>query len=463
MIKKANTPNCILQGQQLPEYPLTSVGVLVYNATDSGSRTIAEIAPVSNFCMLRKEGDIMYSLLQILLALALMIILLHKKIHISYAVLAATAVLFVLSGPIPAHLGNALYRTVCSWTTWNMVFTLYLVMCLEYILRTSGILKNFTLAAGNLFHDNRIVLGFMPAFLGFLPSLGGAIFSAPLVQEAAEPYRLSPEKKTAINYWFRHVWEFSNPILPSMLLAASFTAIPIGQIVSHQFVLSFAAIFIGAVVLMRGPEFQTDGAAIAPPTGNERTEQLKAVLLAIGPILLNVFLVTVCNLNTTLSMLLIVTMLALLLRYTPKQYLAMFRDALNMPIINSILAILFFQGMLYATGTIDNLIQFFQASGIPASAVVYLTAFFMGLLTGLPQGFAAIAFPLILPMLGPGNLDALALTYICGLTGTMLSPAHLCLIVTVEYFHSGLFSSLKPIVVAQLLLLGFTFLWMTVF
>lgn len=107
-----------------------------------------------------------------------------------------------------------------------MVFTLYLVMCLEYILRTSGILKIFTLAAGNLFHDNRIVLGFMPAFLGFLPSLGGAIFSAPLVQEAAEPYQLSPEKKTAINYWFRHVWEFSNPILPSMLLAASFTGDP---------------------------------------------------------------------------------------------------------------------------------------------------------------------------------------------------------------------------------------------
>ena len=160
---------------------------------------------------------------------------------------------------------------------------------------------------------------------------------------------------------------------------------------------------------------------------NSRKEQLRAVVFAIGPILLNVFLVTVCNMNTTLSMLLVVALLGILLRFTPKQWITMCRDALHFPIITSILAILFFQGMLYATGTIDELIAFFQASGISASAVVYLTAFFMGLLTGLPQGFAAIAFPLILPMLGPGNLDALAITYICGLTGVMLSPACACL------------------------------------
>ena len=99
----------------------------------------------------------MYALFQIVLSLALMIALLNKRIPISYAVLAATLVLFVLSGLVPSHLGEALYSTAVSFTTWNMVFTLYLVMCLEYILRTSGILKNFTQAAGNLFHDNRIV------------------------------------------------------------------------------------------------------------------------------------------------------------------------------------------------------------------------------------------------------------------------------------------------------------------
>lgn len=405
----------------------------------------------------------MESLLQILLALALMVVLLRKRIHISYAVLAATAVLFLLSGCIPSYLGQALYRTAVSWTTWNMVFTLYLVMCLEYLLRTSGILKNFTQAAGNLFRDNRIVLGFMPAFLGFLPSLGGAIFSAPMVEEAAQSYHLSPEHKTAINYWFRHIWEFCNPILPSMLLAASFTAIPVGKIVSHQFVISLAAIFIGAVILLRGKAFHTTEKADFPEiTAESKKEQFRAVILAIGPVLFNVFLVTVCNMNTSFSMLLIMMLMILLLRYTPAQCLTMLRDALNMPIINSILAILFFQGMLYATGTIEHLIAFFQSSGISASAVIYLTAFFMGLLTGLPQGFAAIAFPLIVPMLGP-NLDVLSLTYICGLTGVMLSPAHLCLIVTTEYFHSGLFGSVKPVAVAQFLLLAFTFIWMTLF
>ncbi len=405
----------------------------------------------------------MHAFLQICISLFLMIVMLQKRIPITHAMLAASAALFALSGLVPAHLKDALYSTVVSFTTWNMVLTLYLVMCLEYILRTSGILKNFTQAAGTLFHDNRIVLAAMPAFLGFLPSLGGAIFSAPMVEEAAQPYGLSPEKKTAINYWFRHVWEFCNPILPSLLLASSFTAIPIGKIVGHQWIMSFAAIVIGAVLLLRDKKFDITMQSTPVSDQNSRKEQLRAVVFAIGPILLNVFLVTVCNMNTTLSMLLVVALLGILLRFTPKQWITMCRDALHFPIITSILAILFFQGMLYATGTIDELIAFFQASGISASAVVYLTAFFMGLLTGLPQGFAAIAFPLILPMLGPGNLDALAITYICGLTGVMLSPAHLCLLVTVEYFHSSLFGSLKPAAIAQCFLLIFCFIWMTIF
>ncbi len=404
----------------------------------------------------------MSALLQILLALLLMIVLLRKRIHISYAALAAALLLFALSGFHPAQFGQALYSTLVSWTTWDMVFTLFFVMCLEHILRTSGILKNFTQAAGNLFHDNRIVLGFMPAFLGFLPSLGGAIFSAPMVEEAARPYRLTPERKTAINYWFRHVWEFSNPILPSLLLAATLTGIPVGKMISHQFVLSFAAIAIGAVIMLHGAQFQPSGetaSASADTESADKKDQLKAVVLALGPILLNVFLVTVCHFNTTLSMLLIVLLLTVILRYKPLQWVNMLRDGLNMPIITSILAILFFQGMLYATGTIDGLIVFFQESGIPAAAVVYLTAFFMGMLTGLSQGVVAIAFPLLVPLLGP-NLDAVALTLICGLTGTMLSPAHLCLIMTVEYFHASMFATLKPVAIAQFILLAFAFAWM---
>lgn len=416
----------------------------------------------------------MSAFVHILLALILMILLLRKRIHISYAALAAALLLFVLSGMQPSHLGEALYHTLASWTTWDMVFTLFFVMCLEHILRTSGILKDFTVAVSSLFHDNRIVLAFLPAFLGFLPSLGGAIFSAPMVEEAARPYQLTPERKTAINYWFRHVWEFSNPILPSLLLAATLTGIPIGLMIRHQFVLSFAAIAIGAVVMLRGAQFQPSkeagtesgkksatevAAASAVQAPDNQRKHLRAVLLAIGPILLNVLLVTIAHLNTTLSMLLIVLLLTAILHYRPLQWLNMLRDGLNLPIITSILSILFFQGMLYATGTIDGLIVFFQESGIPAAAVVYLTAFFMGLLTGLSQGVVAIAFPLLVPLLGP-NLDAVALTLLCGLTGTMLSPAHLCLIMTVEYFHASLLGTLKPVAIAQFSLLAFAFAWM---
>lgn len=60
----------------------------------------------------------------------------------------------------------------------------------------------------------------MPAFLGLLPSLGGARFSAPIVQEASEGIAVDDEQKSAINLWFRHIFEFSNPLMPGVILAA---------------------------------------------------------------------------------------------------------------------------------------------------------------------------------------------------------------------------------------------------
>ena len=66
--------------------------------------------------------------------------------------------------------------------------------------------------------SDKTSFGGMPAFLGFLPSLGGALFSAPMVENASRRYDMTPEQKTAINYWFRHIWEFANPIMPGLLL-----------------------------------------------------------------------------------------------------------------------------------------------------------------------------------------------------------------------------------------------------
>ena len=61
-------------------------------------------------------------------------------------------------------------------------------------------------------------------------------------------------------------------------------------------------------------------------------------------------------------------------------------------------------------------------------------------LTGVNQAFVAIAFPLLVPIIGQGNPDMwlLAFAYVSGFVGILLSPAHLCLALTADYFKAPL-------------------------
>ena len=151
----------------------------------------------------------------VILALALLIImvLLRRHVPIGPAILAAGFFIWATTAPQFHYLPDALYTTLTSARTYDLILALYFVMCLEIELRTG--------------------VAIMPAFLGLLPSLGGARFSAPIVEGAAKNLGLTAEHKANINFWFRHIFEFSSPIIPGMLMACSIANIPFSQLLRH--------------------------------------------------------------------------------------------------------------------------------------------------------------------------------------------------------------------------------------
>ena len=64
--------------------------------------------------------------------------------------------------------------------------------------------------------------------IGLLPMIGGAMFSAPMVEEASQGLNVSRERKTFVNYWFRHSLETIFPLYPSLVLAAGLIIIMFG-------------------------------------------------------------------------------------------------------------------------------------------------------------------------------------------------------------------------------------------
>jgi hypothetical protein len=105
--------------------------------------------------------------------------------------------------------------------------------------------------------------------------------------------------------------------------------------------------------------------------------------------------------------------------------------------------VLIFKFMLGASGLLPVAGDELMDSGIPPVVAVALLPFVAGLVTGIALGFTGTAFPLVVGLLhaegsGLTPLATLFLAYGFGYMGMMLSPVHLCLLVTRDYYGSRL-------------------------
>jgi hypothetical protein len=73
--------------------------------------------------------------------------------------------------------------------------------------------------------------------------------------------------------------------------------------------------------------------------------------------------------------------------------------------------------------------------------VLFALPFLAGLLTGVVQAYVAIIFPLILPLITAGgniNMPLLSFAFISGYCGVLISPVHLCYLLTCDYFETDI-------------------------
>lgn len=407
----------------------------------------------------------MQSVAIILIVLCTVVVLLHRKVEIGHAMLAGSVILTVMTLSSPLLFFGSVVKTGQHSNTWEILIALYFVMCLEYQLRTSGLLDKVMAAARRKLISDKFLLAGMPAFLGFLPSLGGAVFSAPMVENASRSYDMTPEQKTAVNYWFRHVWEYVNPIMPGLLLTGQITRIPLPDLIQSMAIFVVAAIVIGWVVCLAGIKKKTtsqsddkseDSTVEAPSNG------LNPILWTAGPILFNIFLVVFFHLAASVSMAIVVLLMALVLRQHTADIMAMLRHGMDRKLLWGIASILLFQQVLQDTGVLSGVVKMLETYGISALIVAGVLAFAGGILTGTSGGFVALSMPVIVAM-SPGDLVAVSVGFVMGTAGQMLSPMHLCLLVSLRYFGADFARSMIPVAIMQVLMFGVLFLRYGVF
>jgi len=126
-----------------------------------------------------------------------------------------------------------------------------------------------------------------------------------------------------------------------------------------------------------------------------------------------------------------------------------------------VLSIMAFQRVLKETDAGAAMGQELQAMNVAVVVVVAALPFISGVVTGLAIGFVGISFPIIHDMVTASDADPMAASYMvlaygCGHIGMMLTPLHVCHVVSNRYFETPFAPVYKRIVPAACIMLALT-------
>jgi hypothetical protein len=299
-------------------------------------------------------------------------------------------------------------------------------MSLSAIFSQIGYLKDMERAIRELFPKAKYSLAMLPALIGLMPMPAGALVSAPMIEEVANKLNLKPEEKTLVNYWFRHVWEFSWPMYQSIIIASAVIGIAVREISIKLFPLTLIMIFLGYLFMLRPIKDENS------KVGN-RKEGLKLLFKATYPILVIILISIVLGYDMVYGAF-IGVLSAALPNFKNLSKKDVLKQGLQPKIIFLLIGVMYFKHILETTGAVEALPNAILELNLPVILIILLTPFLVGLMTGISFAYVGMTFPLLLPFFT--SFDKIALAYLGGYMGILFSPVHLCLVFSSEYYRA---------------------------
>jgi uncharacterized protein len=384
------------------------------------------------------------------LATLVLILVVPRRVPLWASFLAGCVILPLLSG-----IGFA-----GSWELWKRAVTsadtlLFTAVCagvfvLSSILTHGGHLAALCDFASAVVPSRRIRAAVMPALVGLVPMPGGAVVSAPLIERSLRGADVSPTDKNLINYWFRHVWEVSWPLYPSVLLAVGYVHGDESRFFMAQASLTLLLAVAGYLALLRRvPAEGPDGVlAPRPPMAHARAALPLLVMIAL-PIFVRVLGTTPAHGLILGNLVAIAVAILTTIHFPGLKEVPFDRRIWSMTALA--LLVKAFGDLVSSTGASADIAGLIRDSGLPFEVALVLLPFVIGFASGATLTFVTVAFPILLPS---GGLPWVVLAYAGGFIGYLTSPVHMCLVLSTRYFNSKLVSAYSRLAIPLLAFLA---------
>ncbi len=359
------------------------------------------------------------SILTIICSLVVLIIMQKFTKNIILAILGAVGTIILFRFDLNALFG-AFIIPLQDLDLYKLLGTVFFIYLFSNALDLSGDAKRFAASSKALF-DDRTSMAFMPMMIGFLPMPGGAMFTAPIVKMIGDEEGFSNDYMMVINYWFRHVVEFFWPVYPAFYILTALVGIELAP-----FSISMVPVFLIATLsgwlMFNG--FRMPRVKKATP------KELKGLWIVFFVVLTGI-MILVFNMEGYIA-----------LGINIGGYFLFRRTCLIKSLVAAfkkwdvfLLLFLFFVYKYYLTEvnlTQDIAIEL-NRIGLNIHLLTIILPLLIGMSTGITQSAVGITAPLLIT-LGANP----AMMYFAAVAGVLLSPVHLCIVLTGNYYKSDL-------------------------
>jgi len=393
------------------------------------------------------------ALLRVTIVFVLVLIAIRKKLSLGNAFLLGALALGVLFGESPRTIASSVVASLLDPRTVTLALIVGLILILSSSMEKAGQMQRLLTSFQGLVTSPRLNLTIFPALIGLLPMPGGAVFSAPMVKELGARSKLSGGQLSFVNYWFRHIWEYWWPLYPGVLLTVVLADINLSVFVLSMAPLTLAAIMLGQGAIKVIADLTPQGAQQRRPPIIPFLKELTPILIAILPGLGAGWLLSRLfpDFPVGKEAGLIACLAAAIFwvwqknKFSGRQIGAVVLDKHLLTMFYMVAAIFIFKGILSNGQAVNAISHNLVTLKIPLFFIIALLPFMVGLIAGIAIAFVGSTFSILIPMIHSMGetqhmLAYIMLAMVCGFAGVLLSPLHLCLVLSNEYFQTNLSS-----------------------
>ncbi len=406
------------------------------------------------------------AVVRVLIVFLGMLLAIRKKVSLGNAFFFGSVALGFLFSMGPADVAVSVFHSFTHAKTLSLAVIVSLILVLSHSLEAVGQMDRLLSNFQGLVRTPHLNLIIFPSLIGLLPMPGGAIFSAPMVKTLGRAFRLTGDQLSYINYWFRHIWEYWWPLYPGVLLTTALAGVDLWVFVLALFPMTVVAMAAGYLPLSLKPK-ALDDAPLSGNTSSAGRPPLRPFLRELAPIALVILgglglgLVLSATLPPKVSIAkelgLIAALAASILwvwnggALSRAERLRLLKRRQLWDMFYMVGSILVFKGILEDAHAVEAISRELLAMKIPLMPITVILPLLVGMVVGITIAFVGTTFPILISLIHgfgetQGILGYMMLALVSGFVGVLLSPLHLCLLLSNEYFGTSLLKVLRLVV-----------------